>query len=108
MNFLLRSSRSYYQRGKEKPRRLKNEPKRWDHHSCDPHAAVLRLANPLSERASAEPTKRLATCSGLPLVGFVSRGPAPPPSELARRRAWLMDSVTRIVKAVHLFGSSKA
>ncbi len=46
MNSLLRSSRWYYQRGK-KPRRLKNEPKRWNNHSCETHAAVLRLAKTL-------------------------------------------------------------
>ena len=49
MNSLLRSSRCYYQRGNEKPRRLKDEPKRWNHPSCDTHAAVLRLAKPLPD-----------------------------------------------------------
>ena len=50
MNSLLRSSRWYYQRGKEKPRRLKTSPKRWNHDSCDTHAAVLRLAKTLPRR----------------------------------------------------------
>jgi hypothetical protein len=47
MNSLLRSSRWYYQRGKEKPRRLKDEPKRWNYCTCDTHTAVLRLAKTL-------------------------------------------------------------
>ena len=47
MNSLLRSGRWYYQRGK-KPRRLKNEPKRWNNHSCErtPPCCVSQSRSP--------------------------------------------------------------
>jgi integrase len=70
MNSLLRSSRWYYQRGKEKPRRLKNEPKARKQCSSD-HTPPCYVSQRRSHAASGPLPKSRAGIRRVPIAAVL-------------------------------------